>query len=265
MDRDADVARLGKRGRPRCMPMRSRTSIPSGQAAASIARWIASAASSAAGARSKTAKTSSPRADASRPPADRTAPRTRRRTSASREAYRSSRRAKQLSGAFEVGQQERDVARRQLALRLQLRADETDGHDPVLHRRPQQAVARAVPRGLVLEHHLAEPREGIAHMRRVVDRQTTSAARIDVRKGAVGKLRTLLRAERCHPRIIARPDTQSRRATRSWTTARSSSRWPLMLGQDEKRGGWSRPMPARSTPHPGVACRTWLPAGSCVD
>ena len=38
--------------------------------------------------------------------------------------------AEQLGRAFEVGQQERDVAFGQLALRLQLRADETDGHMP---------------------------------------------------------------------------------------------------------------------------------------
>jgi hypothetical protein len=101
--------------------------------------------------------------------------------------------AEQLGRAFEVGQQERDVAFGQLALRLQLRADETDGHDAVLHGRPQQAVACPVAGALVLEHHLAEPRERVPDMRRVVDRQTTSAARIDVRKGAVGKLRTLLR------------------------------------------------------------------------
>jgi hypothetical protein len=50
----------------------------------------------------------------------------------------------------------RYVALRQLALRLQLRA-------------------------------------GIADVRRVVDRQTTLAARIDARQGPVGKLRTLLR------------------------------------------------------------------------
>jgi hypothetical protein len=38
-------------GRPRCMPIRSRTSTPSGQAPACIARWIASTAWSAAGVR----------------------------------------------------------------------------------------------------------------------------------------------------------------------------------------------------------------------
>jgi hypothetical protein len=69
---------------------------------------------------------------------------------------------------------------------LQLSADEADRHDPVLLRRPQQPAARPVPRVFVLERHLIEPREGIPNVRRVVDRQTTSAARIDVRKGVVG-------------------------------------------------------------------------------
>ena len=101
------------------------------------------------------------------------------------------------------------MALRQLPLRLQLRADEADGHDPVLHGRPQQAGARPVPRALVLEHHLTEPRERIPDVRRVVDRQTTSAARIDGCKGAVGKLRTLLRVEPWHPRIIARTDARN--------------------------------------------------------
>ena len=90
------------------------------------------------------------------------------------------------------------MARRQLPLRLQLRADEADGHDPVLLGRSQQPAARPVARALVLEGHLAEPREGIPDVRRVVDRQTTSAPRIDVCKGAVGKLRALLRAKRWH-------------------------------------------------------------------
>ena len=87
----------------------------------------------------------------------------------------------------------------------------------MLHGRPQQAAARPVARGLVLEHHLTEPRKGIADMRRVVDRQTTSATQIDGRKRAVGKLRTLLRAEPRHPRMIATTDAQTgdRRARQS--------------------------------------------------
>jgi hypothetical protein len=66
------------------------------------------------------------------------------------------------------------------------------GHDLVLHGRREQAAARPVPRALVLEHHLAEPREGIADMAAsLIGRRRRP--RIDVRQGAVGKLRTLLR------------------------------------------------------------------------
>ena len=123
------------------------------------------------------------------------------------------------------------MALRQLALRLQLRADEPDGHDPVLHGRPQQAAARPVPRALVLEHDLTEPREGIPDVRRVMDRKTTLAARIDVCKGAVGKLRTLLRAERWHPRMIATTHTRNRRGRAPETIASRSSRQPVDAGR----------------------------------
>jgi hypothetical protein len=54
--------------------------------------------------------------------------------------------------------------------------------------------------------HLAEPREGIPDVHRVVNRQSTSTARIDVREGAVGKLRALFRAERWHALMFARTD-----------------------------------------------------------
>ena len=109
----------------------------------------------------------------------------------------------QIGRALEIDQQERDVAARQLPLRSKLGADESDRHDPVLLRRPQEPVARPVPRGLVLEHHLAEPRERIPDVRRVVDRQATAAVRIDVREGAVGKLAARLGAEPCHLAMIA--------------------------------------------------------------
>jgi hypothetical protein len=109
----------------------------------------------------------------------------------------------QLGGAFEIGEQQRDLAARKLALRLQLRAEEPDGHDPVLLRGPQQPDARAIPRAVVLEGDLAEPRQRVAHVRGVVDREATCAARIDVGKGAVGERRTLLGRERCHAGMMA--------------------------------------------------------------
>ena len=152
----------------------------------------------------------------------------------------------------------------QLALRLQLRADETDGHDPVLHGRPQQAAARPVPRGLVLEHHLTEPREGIADMRRVVDRQTTSAARIDVRKGAVGKLRTLLRAEPCHPRMIARPTPRTGERRARYPRLNSSiAAFSVSAGSQGISGRTPAPsqlvaVTASQTRASGRNARTWL-------
>ena len=76
----------------------------------------------------------------------------------------------QLGRALDIGQQEGDVARRELALRLQLRADEADRHDPVLLGRPQQPTPRPVARLLVLERNLAEPCERIPDVRRVMDR-----------------------------------------------------------------------------------------------
>src|SRR5215213_8023284 len=70
------------------------------------------------------------------------------------------------------------------------------------------------PSAFVLEGHLAEAREGIAHVSRIVDRQTTSAARIDVCEGAVGKLRTLFRAKRRHAFMIAIDKPRLRRRGR---------------------------------------------------
>jgi hypothetical protein len=102
---------------------------------------------------------------------------------------------------------------RQLPLRLQLRTDEADRHDPVLLGRPQEPAARAVSCLVVFKRHLTEPRQGIPDVRCVVDRQATMAARIDVRKGAVRKLRTLLPAERWHARMIARTEVAPRRAS----------------------------------------------------
>ena len=181
-------------GRPRWSPIRIRTCSPWGQGSASIARCVSIAACTACSASSNTAKTSSPRADTTCPNVARTGLLTRRRTSASTFAYSIAEALEQPRRALDVGQQEGDVARRELALRLELRADEPDRHDPVLLGRPQQPVASLVARGLVLEVDLAEARQGVPHVRLVVDRQAALAARIDVCECAVGKLRTLLGA-----------------------------------------------------------------------
>src|SRR5215212_621403 len=111
------------------------------------------------------------------------------------------------------------MARRQLQVRLQLRADEANRHDPVLLGRSQQPAARPVPRGFVLEGHLAEPCEGIPDVRRVVDGQTTLAARIDVREGAVRELRALLGSKRGHAQSVAVSSATMAAAGWGWVTA----------------------------------------------
>ena len=88
----------------------------------------------------------------------------------------------QLGRALDVGQQEGDVTLRQLPLRLQLGADESDRDDAVLRGRPQQPRPRLVARGLVLEDHLVEAREGVPHVRGVVDRQASPAPRSRCRR-----------------------------------------------------------------------------------
>jgi hypothetical protein len=86
---------------------------------------------------------------------------------------------------------------------LQLRADEADRHDPVLLGRAQEPAARHVARLFAFERDLAEARERIPDVRRIMDRQTPAAIRIDVREAAVGKLRTLLGGERWHAQMIS--------------------------------------------------------------
>jgi hypothetical protein len=71
----------------------------------------------------------------------------------------------ELRRALQIGQEERDVALGQPALGLELRADEPDRHDAVLVGRPQQPDARPVARRLVLERHLAEAGQRVAHVR----------------------------------------------------------------------------------------------------
>jgi len=121
------------------------------------------------------------------------------------------------------------VARGQPPLRLQLGADEADRHDSELRGRPQQPVTRPVPRVVVLERDLAEPRECIAHVRRVVNRQAAFAVRIDVCEGAVGKLRAVLGAKRRHALIIASQIPKPERAEMSESPARETS------GGDDRR------------------------------
>src|SRR5258706_3724912 len=107
---------------------------------------------------------------------------------------------KQPRGSFDVGEQERhhaawqarDVPRARLDLGLhpllaQLSVEEADRHDPVLLRGSEQALTRALAGDIVLERRLVEPRQRVAHVRRVVDREAPASLRVDVGERAVGE------------------------------------------------------------------------------
>ena len=126
-----------------------------------------------------------------------------RRTAASSERVPVFEAREELGRALDVREQERDVPLRQLPLRLQLGADESDRDDAVWRaERPQEPRPRLVPCGLILEDDLIEPRERVARMWGVVDRQAAPSLRIDVGKRAVGQAGALFRVER-HQVMIA--------------------------------------------------------------
>ena len=82
--------------------------------------------------------------------------------------------------------------------RLELRGDETDGHDLVLLGCVEQPCAGTVTGLLVLELHLAKPGQGVADMSRVVNGEPSPAARIDVGERTVGQAGSLPRIEAGH-------------------------------------------------------------------
>lgn len=63
---------------------------------------------------------------------------------------------------------------------------------------PQESHPGAIPGAVVLEGDLVEPGQGVADVRRVVDRQATLAVGIDVGERAVRKRRALPCRERGH-------------------------------------------------------------------
>ena len=87
------------------------------------------------------------------------------------------------------------TGRRVSPLRLELPGDEADGHDAVLFRRVQEPCASALSGGVVFESDLIEPRQGVAHVRLVVDRQPPPAARVDVGEGAAREARSFAGSE----------------------------------------------------------------------
>ena len=117
----------------------------------------------------------------------------------------------QAGGVLDVGEQESHQARRQCAhfarasldlatdaYVLQLARDEADGHDPVFLGGLQQPRASPISGHFVLEGGLVEPRQRVADVGLVVDRQAPAPARIDVREGAVGQQSTGLPVEIGH-------------------------------------------------------------------
>ena len=111
----------------------------------------------------------------------------------------------ELAGGGIAPQLDHETTGRRIAsLRLQLAGDEPDGHDAVFLRRVQQALAGALPSGVVLEVDLAEPGQRIADVGLVVNGQASTAARVDVRKRPVRKARSLFAPEASHASTIAR-------------------------------------------------------------
>ena len=93
-----------------------------------------------------------------------------------------------LGRALDIGQQEgdgsawqaREVNRARLELPLEallpkLTVEETERHDAVSLRGTKKPLARPLASPIVLEAGLVEPGEGIADMRRVVDREPSAA------------------------------------------------------------------------------------------
>ena len=127
-------------GRPRCRPIRSRTSPPPGQSPV-VHRPLDRERASSAGGRSLEHREDVVPARGHLVPA-RAADRGPHQPAdvASSGGVTVAEAAEQLGRALDVGQQEGDVAGGQLALRLQLRADEADRHDPVLLGRPSSRL-----------------------------------------------------------------------------------------------------------------------------
>jgi hypothetical protein len=111
--------------------------------------------------------------------------------------------------ALHVGEQHGDETRRQvrrvappaeLALRLELAGDEADRDDAEALGRPEQTRAGLLARLLVIELDLVEAGEGVADVGGVVDRQATTALRVDIGEGVRRQLGSIRRLESGHGR-----------------------------------------------------------------
>ena len=109
----------------------------------------------------------------------------------------------QAGRPFDVGEQEghrpaRERPHRRRARLPKLPVEEAERHDAVLLGSAKEPFAGTLPRDVVLEIDLVKAREGVSHVRCVVDRQTASALRIDVRESTVGEARAGGGVERWH-------------------------------------------------------------------
>ncbi len=113
----------------------------------------------------------------------------------------------QLRRTFDVGEQHRHEARRQvhrfaapaeLALGLQLAGDEPDGHDAEALGRLQQTRPGPLPGRFILEDDLVEAGKGVADVGGIVDRQPLAAALVDVGEGGGRQLGTVGGVEPWH-------------------------------------------------------------------
>ncbi|HEY1459778.1 MAG TPA: hypothetical protein VGH59_06930 [Casimicrobiaceae bacterium] len=105
----------------------------------------------------------------------------------------------ELGGRADLSQLDHQSTRRRLAHPgLELQGHESDRHGAVFPGRDQQFLASPLARRFVLERHLVETRQCVSNVRLVVDRQPSSALRVDVRERAVGQLRPLAGIELAH-------------------------------------------------------------------
>jgi hypothetical protein len=110
----------------------------------------------------------------------------------------------EIGRGLDIGQHEGDLTARQPELRPELAPDESEGHDPVLLGRLQEAHPRSVATRVVLEADATEPGKGVADVGLVVDREDPPTLGVDVGEGPVRQACTFLRAERWHVPMIGR-------------------------------------------------------------
>src|SRR3954467_5767569 len=83
--------------------------------------------------------------------------------------------------------------------RTELPVDEPDRHDPESLGGVEQPLPRAIAGGVVLPCDAVEPRERVADVRLVVDREAPDTVRVDVGERSIRELGPFAGAELGHP------------------------------------------------------------------